>query len=174
MIPYRDSVTPGRSMNLSTDDSRFLARAERWLSEQGEILALFRYSHAAGSKDFFIFDAPEAFRAALQRASPQTSVIAFQQRQLTLRGVVDDALIQAARTLIPDGAEFLILQRESREDGWSMHAEGVGHLELQECLTELSGHRIALGRYPPWLCDSEDVMEAIVPDRDGVVRRGIY
>ncbi len=58
-------------MDLSTDDSEFLARAERWLSERGEILTLFRYSRAAGSKDFFFFDAPEAFRAALRRAIPQ-------------------------------------------------------------------------------------------------------
>jgi hypothetical protein len=89
-------------------------------------------------------------------------------------GPVDDDLIRAAGKLFPDDAEFLILDLEPQEGGWSDHTAGVGHLELEESLNELRGHRVAVGLYPPWLYDSDDVMEAIVPDRDGVVRRGIY
>jgi hypothetical protein len=161
-------------MNVSTNSTEFLTGAQRWISERGEILALFRYSGAAGSQDFFYFESPEVFRAALRRAGPQTSVVIFRQRQLPLRGTVDEDLIRAARELIPDDAEFLILDLEPQEGGWSHHTSGVGHRELEESLNEMRGHRVALGRYPPWLYDSEDVMEAIVPDRDGVVRRGIY
>jgi hypothetical protein len=161
-------------MDLSTDDSEFRARVDSWLSERGEILVLFRYTRAAGGKDFFFFKSSAAFREALGKASPGTSVITFRQRQLPLRGVVDDDLIRAAQKLLAHDAEFLIIDLEPQEDEWSTHAAGVGHLELQECLTELKGHRVAVGSYPPWLDDSEEVVEAIVPGRDGQVRRGIY
>jgi hypothetical protein len=131
----------GRSIVFSADDSEFLARVDRWLSERGKLLVLFRYSHTAGNTDNFFLESAEAFRAELRKASPKTSVIAFRQRQLPLRGVVDDGLIRVAQWLLPDDAEFLIIDLEPQECGWSSHEAGEGHLELQESLTALSGIR---------------------------------
>lgn len=108
-------------MNLSTEDSSFLDRVERWLREQGEILALFRFSAAAGAKDFFLFRSPEEFRAVLRRVGPRTSVIVLRQRQLPLRGVADADLLEAARDLVPEGTEYLVLDLEPQRDGWSCH-----------------------------------------------------
>jgi hypothetical protein len=104
-----------QSVEISTDDPDFLMRAERRNRERGEILALFRYSGAAGSKDFFLFDSSETFLTAVRRAPSQTSVIAFRQRQLPIRGSVDDDLIRAAREQIADDGEFLILDLEPHE-----------------------------------------------------------
>ena len=51
---------------------------------------------------------------------------------------------------------------------------GETHEELVEDLQDYRGRQVAIGLYPPWLYDTDDVIEAISPDNDGTVERGIY
>ena len=59
----------------STAAPEFLALAERWIREQGETLAMVRYSRAAGSKDFHHFHSPEVFRERVGKLAAHTSVM---------------------------------------------------------------------------------------------------
>lgn len=138
---------------------------------------MIRYSHAAGAKDFEFFDSAEAFRSRLQRLSPRTCVTVFGGSQLPLRGRVDECFIQRGVALVPDGAEFLVVGLELVQYGqvsWYPHSAGVTHVELQEALRDLYGKRAAIGPYPPWQQDCEDVTSAVIPNADGSVTTGVY
>ena len=138
---------------------------------------LIRYSHAAGSKDFELFTLFATLSKRLRQLSPQTSVIAFRQPQLPLRGVVNEEFITKCLANISDGAEFLILEAVRKDFGraaWFHHAAGESHIELREELACLKESPVAVGLYPPWLNDSEDVVSAVVPDEHGIVKPGVY
>jgi hypothetical protein len=163
--------------NTSTTDSTFLKTLNTWLQNQSEILVLFRYSAAAGSKDFEFFLSFEALSNRIGELPPFTYVTAFKQKQLPLRGVVDDSFVATCLSAIPDGAEYLIVETVRRVYGkksWFHHDAGVSHKQLCEDLGESRGIAVATGLYPPWLEDTDDVISAIVPDEHGIVRIGIY
>jgi len=166
----RTSYTP-------TTAPEFLGTLESWLSSQHEILVLFRYSHAAGSRDFEFFSSFQSLSDRIRELPPLTSVIAFRQPQLPLRGVVDDAFISLCLSSIPDGSEYLVAETVRRVYGrrsWFHHDAGVSHAELRCDLEESRGTPVAAGLHPAWLEDTEDVISAFVPDEHGVVRSGIY
>jgi hypothetical protein len=155
----------------STTDSAFLRVLENWLRASAEILVLIRYSRAAGSKEFELFSSYESLAGRLCQLPPSTSVIAFREPQLPLRGVVDADFISTCLSVFPEDSEFLVLEKRVRDVYW---AAGEIHAELRNELQGLTGRSVAVGPYPPWLADTIDVIEAVVPDKDGVVTRGIY
>lgn len=56
----------------------------------------------------------------------------------------------------------------------SQHFAGETHQELCEHLADEAGEAVAVGLYPDWSDDSDDVISAIVPNADGTVTVGIY
>jgi hypothetical protein len=161
----------------STDDLVFRAKVARWIAARGEVLALIRYSHSAGAKDFEFFTCEHAFRARLAGLPPRSCVTIFGERQFPLRGRVDDAFIDRALTLVPDGVEFAVVALERVRGGpdaglWQV--VGERSLELAEALRAKGGELVAVGRYPPWLADGEEVVSAVVPNPDGSVAPGVY
>src|SRR4051812_24079839 len=97
---------------MSATDPAFLSMLQSWLRAQPEILVLIRYSRAAGSKSFEFFSSFETLTARLGQLSPSTSIVAFREPQLPLRGVVDDELISVCLKSLPEGLEFLLLETE--------------------------------------------------------------
>jgi hypothetical protein len=161
----------------SATDPSFLGTLENWLRDLPEILVLIRYSHAAGNKDFEFFSSFGTLSNRIRQLPPRTSVVAFRQPQLPLRGVVDECFIASCLSRIPDGSEFLVLETTRRAYGemsWFHNEAGESHAELREALEESRGTPVAVGPYPPRLEDSDDVASAIVPDESGIVRIGVY
>jgi hypothetical protein len=162
---------------ISTADVGFLRSLESWLREQPEILILMRYSSAAGSKDWEFFSSFSKLHDRLRGLQARTSVIAFRKRQLPLRGVVDDNFIAHCLRSIPDGTEYLLVETVPSIAGkasWFHDAAGMSHSELRQDLEDSRGLPVAVGPYPDWFKDSDDVISAIVPDKDGAVVLGIY
>lgn len=160
-----------------TTDPKFLGTLEQWFRSQPEILALIRYSHAAGSKDFEFFSSFQSLTDRIRALPPLTCVIAFRQPQLSLRGIVDDEFIVTCLSTIPDGSEYLVVEGVKRvygQQSWFHHGAGESHAELREDLEQSRGVPVAAGLYPPWLEDTDDVVSAVVPDEHGVVRVGAY
>jgi hypothetical protein len=160
----------------SATDQEFLGTLESWLRSLPEILVLIRYP-ASGSRDFEFFSSFEALSNRIRQLPPKTSIIAFRRQQLPLRGVVNDRFIASCLGCIPDRAEFLVLETARRAYGrksWFHSEGGETHAELREALEESRGVPVAVGPYPPWLEDTDDVVSAIVPDENGIVRVGIY
>jgi hypothetical protein len=161
----------------SATDPKFLGTLEGWLRDRPEILVLIRYSHAAGNRDFEFFSSFGALANRIRQLPPSTSMIAFRQPQLPLRGLVDESFIASCLDRIPDGSEFLVLETARRtygERSWFHCEAGESHAELREALEESRGTRVAIGPHPPWLEESDDVVSAIVPDENGIVRFGVY
>jgi hypothetical protein len=158
-------------------DPKFLATAESWFHSQPELLVLIRYSGAAGSKAFEFFPSFEKFSERLGQLPHLACVIVFEEPQLPIRGVVDDAFIARCLQNIPEGTEYLVTETVQRVIGqmsWFHHAEGVSHAELREDLEDCRGAPVAAGIYPCWFEDSETAISAVVPDEHGVARPGIY
>jgi hypothetical protein len=155
----------------------FLGTLAAWLHSQPEVLLLIRHSHAAGARDFELFSSFQDLSDRIRLLPPRTSVIAFRQPQLPLRGVVDDGFIAKCVNSIPDGLEYLVVETTRRLYGrksWFHHDAGVSHAELRDDLEESRGVGVAVGLYPPWLEDTDDVISAVVPNGHGVVSPGIY
>ena len=167
---------------VKTTDPPFLGRVEFWIDKHGEVLALFKYVNAAGSRDFSFFNDVRAFRSELERLSPNTWVIVYGEPQLPLRGCVDDTLISAALEQIPDGREYLIVCLEKTVEQYppsyrrEYYEETAGetHGELREDLEGYRGRPVGVGLFPPWPGDSEETIEGFVPDGEGEVRPGAY
>jgi hypothetical protein len=161
----------------STTDKEFLKTLKDWLDSQSEIMVLIRYSRAAGDKSFEFFTSFAALSERMHQLGPQTCITAFRRPQLPLRGVVDDAFIDACLRNIPDGSEFVVVETVRRTAGqysWFHNAAGETQEELRESLEASRGSPVAVGEYPPWLEDSPDVISGYVPDEDGVARTGVY
>jgi hypothetical protein len=175
-MPIRSRVAEPQSVEyMSSTDARFLDTLEVWLRASPEILVLIRYSCAAGAKSFEFFDSFNALAQRINQLPPHTSVIAFRQPQLPLRGIVDGEFISRCLGTIRDGIEFLIVEkgRQRDEASWVYEA-GESHSELREALEGSSGRAVAVGEYPPWLETSSDVISAVVPDANGITKPGIY
>ena len=158
-------------------DPRFLSTLDSWLQVQPEILVLIRYSHAAGNKDFEFFSSIGSLRDRIGKRPARTCITAVRQPQLPLGGVVDDEFVARCLKNIPEGAEYLVVETVRRVYGtmsWFHHDAGETHACLRQDLEESRGVAVAAGLYPPWLVDTDDVVSAVVPDEQGVVRTGVY
>jgi hypothetical protein len=163
--------------HVSAIDPEFLGKLETWLGGLPEILVLIRYPYAAGNKDFEFFSSFDALSSRIRNLPARTSLIAFRRPQLEVRGVVDEKFIAACLNHIPDGSEFLVVETERRAHGkhsWFHWLAGETHAELRDALAESVGVPVAVGPYPPFPEDSDDVISAIMPDQDGLVRIGTY
>jgi hypothetical protein len=161
----------------STTDKEFLRTLDDWLQRQSEVLVLIRYSRAAGDKSFEFFTSFERLRERLGELKPETSVTVFRDRQLPLRGCVEDEFIGKCLNSVEAGSEFLVVGTAPRTAGsqsWFHHEAGESHEELREALEGLRGEVVAVGEYPPWLDNSLHVISAYVPEQDGNVRAGVY
>jgi len=162
----------------STTDKEFLRTVNEWLFSRPEVLMLVRYSRAAGDKSFEFFTSFERLRGRLEELTPETSVTVFRERQLPLRGCVDDEFIGKCLNSVQAGLEFLVVETAPRTAGnesWFHHEAGESHEELREVLDGLRGQPVAVGEYPPWLERSLNVISAYVPEEDGSVSaRWIY
>ena len=162
---------------VSTEDSNFSLAIEGWLVERSEVSALIRYSASAGAKSFEFFYSLDDFLQRLRELPARACVTAFREPQLSLRGFVDEKFIASAIAQIPDGTEFLIAGLQKVTYGkasWFKFLSGENLCELEEELRSCLGEMVAVGVYPPWLVDSDEVKSAVVPGMDGSVAPGVY
>ena len=161
----------------STKDASFRLTLERWLETSGEISVLIRYPKSAGAKSFEFFHSKEAFGSVWRNYHNAACVTVFRESQLSLRGYVNEEFIDTSLAHIPDGVEYLIAGLERVSYGkasWFVFLSGENHVELSQDLRESLSEKVAVGVYPPWLHDNDDVTSAIVPEDDGSVVFAAY
>jgi hypothetical protein len=161
----------------SARDPEFLGTLRSWLASQPEILVLIRYSYAAGSKEFELISSYAEATERLALLPPRTCVIAFREPQLPIRGEVTEQFVEECLGRVTEGTEFLVLEAEATQHGsrsWRHWDAGTSHAELRDVLISSFGRSVAVGLYPPWLEDNDNVISAVVPDENGVVVTGIY
>lgn len=167
---------------LATTDPQFLATAEAWLRERGEITVLICYPNAGGNRDILLTTDLVRFKELLGSLKRRTFVSVLREPQLPWRGIVDDAFIHAVLPHFPDRVESLLLDLDYRRPpdyrwangGWSWDIGRDEQEELRLELEDLRGHHVAVGPYPPFWDKNDAVLAAYVPDEDGVIRPAAY
>ena len=162
-------------LSRSVEDSEFMHLFREWLKASGEGFVVVRYSHSAGARDYFLIDSFARFEDVISRLPAMADVIAFRQRQLPIRGIAGERLLEQAMAEIPEGGEFLFLNLEPSSLQTLYASGGESHAELAATLKEFAGKYVAVGRYPRWYeDDNEDMQSGVVPSADGTVKRGVY
>ena len=161
----------------SVYSSTFQEACKQWLEEQGEVLALFCFSRAAGSRSYEFFTDYLALQERIAQLPPSTCVTVWEDRQLTLRGIVDQVFIARALEQIPDKTDWLLTGLERvvyGKSSWYRNDSGRPLAELEAELPDYMGERIALGVCPPWAEHGGKEVSAIIPNEDGTVTVGVY
>lgn len=159
----------------SVFDSSFLSQVHQWIEETGEVFIVIRHAYAAGAKDYIFISSFEQFEELIHSLPSSADVIVFKQRQLPIRGIADNTLLEIALQSIPDGEWWFLLCRygEKPHDFWSRGENS--HDEMRRVFEEFCGKYIALGLVPPFHeSDNENMQSGIVPHRDGSLRAGPY
>ncbi len=167
----------GSGVDPATTDPEFVAKLVRWFDTNPEVLVLFRFRRAAGSRSYEFYSSPAALSERIRGLPEGTAVSLFSGPQLPIRGIVDDAFVTRCLDAIPEGAEYLVVETMASIAGtmsWFSNGSGESHVELRDDLESSRGKPVAVGVHPPWPGDLEDPLSAVVPDGDGVVRRGPY
>jgi hypothetical protein len=163
----------------STTSPIFLVTIKRWIAEQGEVLALFRFSRAAGSRSWEFFSCFEAFQKRLAEQCPETCIIVFSNHDLKTRGIVDEAFISHAVSTFQEHADWMLVCLEKITLGkasWyhDNPIETRGELEDELRSEFCFGKTVAIGKEPDWLEEREGLISAVVPQADGTIKTGIY
>ena len=175
--PWRAAFGTPNMSHTSAFDSRFLETLATWLYDQTEVLVEIRYRRGGGSRYFEFFASFEGLSQRLRELPAGACITALRRPQLPLRGVVDDAFITRCLSSIPHGVEYLVVETVRRVYGrYSFFHCGSGetHRELRDDLEESRATPVAVGLFPPVSELSAEVIRAVVPDPDGIVRPGPY
>lgn len=148
----------------------FMAKVIGWIEASGEVLVVLRYLRAAGSKDVAFCRTAAEFHRLIEVVSMGTDIIVFRQRQLGLRGIVDDTLIESACSFLAEGAEYLVasLDRETASPLSTRWGMGDSHEDLLAFLKESRGEKVAIGSCPDFNSpDNDDMVSASKGGIDG-------
>lgn len=145
----------------------FYRRVDDWIAATGEVLAVI-YHGAGNDIDKKFLTRPDELREFCREAPQYCLVIAFREPQFPLRGTVDDAFVEQALQLVPEGAEAMVLDLELKRPWWSRNPDFKllltgnttdSHAELRHELSDWRGRAVAVGRCPPiWDKDREDIV----------------
>lgn len=147
----------------------------RWIADAGEVLAVARYSRAAGQRDYALFDDPEVFASWANSLPADTNLLVLKDYQLEIRGAASELSPQIPTEtdvewlMIVEGGGY-----QGRDESW----ECWGTSEVLLRLEDYDHEHVALGRMPGWnpavIPHASDTLSAIVPRADGTTQRGIY
>lgn len=156
-------------------DHTFLEQVQEWIEDSKEVFVVLRYAYLAGARDYLFIRSFQQFQVLLTTLPPRTDVIVFRERQLPIRGLASESLLEEALAGIPDGADWFLLCREGTKPG-DFSSEGDNtHIALETAFREFQGKQIALGPDPPWHeADNATMQSGLIPLPDGRVVGGAY
>lgn len=163
------------AVNIEGSLEHIVKVGSEWITSAGEILAVARFSRAAGGRDYLLFDDPSTFAEWAFSLPADTNLLVLKDYELTLRGEANAVLPE-----LPDESdvEWLLLVDGGGFDSRNAAWECWGTSEVREHLAKYETEHVAAGRMPMWnpaVADhAPDTLSAIVPRNDGTVHRGIY
>jgi len=159
----------------SAFDRLFLSTISDWLEASGEVFVVIRYAYGAGAKDYLFIQSPQELQALLGTLPPRSDVIVFRQRQLPIRGIADNALLDQAITAIPDGTWWFLLCRDGEKPSDFSSAGDNSHQALKTAIAEHQGRYVAIGLDPPFHePDGAEMQSGLIPLPDGSLQTGPY
>jgi hypothetical protein len=150
--------------------SRYLKAVRQWIESAGEVFVVLRYLCAGGMKEYAIIRSYAEFLELIRLCPEGTDIVVFRDRQLPVRGVVDDEFIGECQRLFADGMEYLIVYLSCGAPGEAVHPGSMGesHVDLIKHLDDARGDSVAVGPCPRFVdADNEAMISASKGGIDG-------
>ena len=132
-------------------------------------MVIMRYLGGGGSKDFALIQSKDEFENLVQICPEGTDIIVFRDKQLPVRGIVNDKLIDQARQTIPETSEYLFMLRTpDKPDDPICFGEFDYRSAMEQDIREWIGHEVAVGVCPHFIGpDNESMISASKGGIDG-------
>jgi hypothetical protein len=158
-------------------DDRFWSYLHDRLEETDEaILLLERWARGAGQRSWYLLVASADVAAVRERVRTGSSLTAYLDPQLPVKGRWSQQLASATKALADELGEHEelvgLVDRGSRPSLDAEYLTDADEIEAWE--SEVAGQTVWVGKYPEWPADGEDALTRLVPDADGVVRAHPY
>jgi hypothetical protein len=132
---------------------------KEWFTSSQELFAELYIPHNGGSGNYYILKDFSQYLKLILSARPGSICFIFRDKQVPLRGKVDDAFIQKALDGLIDGDYYIITDSSHYPQCISYYGDGNTHQELKQDLLELRGVEVCVGQdfNPPveyWKTDS--------------------
>jgi hypothetical protein len=163
--------------SVASNNPEFLKTLENWCKTQPEVLALVRYRCGAGSREYRLFSSYGALLQWIQEAPAGACVTIFKNPDFPIRGIVDEKFIESCLQTFPEGAEYLMIETTNTVAGklsWYHYGSGTSRAELKDDLENSIGIPVVVGYHPEMSAGPEEALDGVIPDADGIVRRGPY
>jgi hypothetical protein len=119
-----------------------------WLRRSPELFVELHVPRSAGEGFFYILNSYAHYDDLMTKAKPGSVFLILRDRQLPVRGVVDDNLISQALEGIADGEYYTITEPCAYPDSLSHLDVGNTHAELQTALEAFRGTEVWVGHEP--------------------------
>lgn len=161
---------------LPADDAFWSWLSDRVVRAGQPILLLERWARGAGQRSWYLLGSPADAQSARELVRAGSSLTAYMDPQLPVKGRWSQQLAKAAEALVGElrAHEELValIDRGSRP---LLGAEYIANIdELGAWGPAVAGKSVWIGKYPEWLPDGDDAVTRVVPDADGVVRAHPY
>jgi hypothetical protein len=160
----------------STEDKSYLrlfspanlAMISDWLNETGELYVDVYHPHSGGGSAAYLIGSIDELKTLIAKETWREIVVTiFRKQQYPLRGIANEALLERALNLIPDGQYYSIISLEGSKFPSSLsHVGGENnHEELRREFADVLGELVGIGQNPfdlPKLPESEDMFKVSV------------
>jgi hypothetical protein len=116
-----------------------------WFRRSGELFIELHRPHSGASGNFYILNNYSQYEDLMMKASPGSICSVLRDKQLPIRGFIDDDLIQRAFNLLADGDYYLIVEPCTYPQMICFLGDGKTHVELEQDLRELQGTDVWVG-----------------------------
>ena len=117
-----------------------------WFRASGELFVELYKPKGGGSGDFYVLNSYSQYEDLMANAKPGSISFVLRDRQLPIRGVVDDGLIAEALAQIPEGEYYIIIEPCVYPNSFVHLSDGGRtHEELENDLEKLRGVEVWAG-----------------------------
>jgi hypothetical protein len=147
--------------------------ASSWIAESGEVLAIARYSRAAGNRDYRLFCDPSDWSRWARSLLADCNLLVLKDYELNRRGtarsVTEDVPVET-------DVEWLVIVTGDGGDDRAFECWGTA--EVRDVLADYGDDYVFVGRMPGWnpavAIHAPATLSAIAPRTDGSIHRGVY
>jgi hypothetical protein len=116
-----------------------------WFNTSGELFVELYKPHSGGSGFFYVLNTYAQYEDLMVNAKPGSIAFVLRDRQLPIRGIVDDGFIANAVNQIPDGEYYAVIEPCVYPNSFVYLGDGNTHAELKNDLEKLRGVEVWAG-----------------------------
>jgi hypothetical protein len=116
-----------------------------WFRASGELFVELYKPHSGGSGFFYVLNTYAQYEHLMVNAKPGSISFILRDKQLPIRGIVDDGLIENALKQIPDGEYYAVIEPCVYPNSFVYLGDGNTHSELKNDLEKLRGVEVWAG-----------------------------